>query len=250
MPDVIVADQMRRKGITIYDENIVFRIQAMDARPRVLDKAPKKIGMKKASEIIPFGCTAEFIMLYNEILPTVRDVVPQMDIKGNRRVMDKEIYAALLTLIKAGCTCTADRAAACFSMFKLLSTVRGDTITRDRVYKALTLNPPNGVWEKALYKALMQVLYGVKPPVLYWLELIEFSNLYPEVVEEGKKLIEANCPEEKDVKTYINALKEEMLKDEEFVKTINKKTVNRYLAPMVWKCRDVLHESQRQDGFA
>ena len=52
MQDIIVIQNLQRRGVDFSNMQEMLRYEAMERKPRVLDKPPKRITLTKAKEII------------------------------------------------------------------------------------------------------------------------------------------------------------------------------------------------------
>lgn len=201
------------------------------AQPEHLNQPPAKVGLKKAKEITKFGCQSEFIIAYSECVRTANtSAVPRLDVPGASRIMDLSVYNVLLTLIKSSVCKNPDRARAYFNIFLYIAQINCDTLTENRLFEALAQYAPMGVYENEIVKAIYRCVFGVNEIGVEWLDMAEFFNPYPDTMHKALDLIEKNCSDIKELKTYIKKIAEEMKADKQFKKA----TMNKYMAPVVW----------------
>lgn len=254
MKDIVVVQSLRKRGIGLSDMQEVLEYEAIERKPRVLDKAPKRLNLTKASDIEVYGCCAEFIMCFKDKKANINLEQATLDLRGVKRYCDTDVYFTLLSLIEQGFCYTADRAAACFDVFKVIMTTPGDTLTTKRVYDALTNYQPMNYYAEELVKAINVCLFNEKAPVLYWLNLCEFSGFYPKAIELGKNVIRDNCETEKDVEKFLRPFYKQAKDDKEFMDNLYKPGANKWLIPMLYFLREqhpeVLEPNSKGGGFA
>lgn len=254
MKDIVVIQQLQKRGTGLNQVNEVLQYEAIERKPRILDKAPKRLALTKASEINTYGCCSEYIMCYAELKSSTSMLQATIDLRGNKRFCDVELNIALRALIKQGITNIADRAAACFDVFKCIVMAPGDTLTVDRVYNALNVYQPMNYYAGELVKALNVCLYHEKAPVLYWVSLCELTGFYSKAIELGKDIIRKQCETEKDVDRLLRPLYKEAKDDAEFMKSVYKPAANKWLLPMLYLLKDTNPEALEPNatggGFA
>ena len=253
MNDPVVITSLRNRGVNLSDYAEILKYEAVERMPRTLDKAPKRLNLQKASEIQVYGCRSEFLMMFNDIKENTTLEQAVIDLKGNKRFCDVSVYIALLALIQSGFSYSAERASACFDVFKVIIMAPGDTLTTKRVYDALAAYTPSGYYAEELVKALNVCLFDEKPSVLHWLSLCEFNGFYPLAMELGKDVIRRNCAEEKDVEKFLRPLYKQAREDEEFISQLYKPAANKWLVPMLYylhKNHPEVMEPGNKGGFA
>ncbi len=238
MKDTIVLTELRRRGLTLANLDEILRYEAVEQKPRVLDKPPKKLSFVKASEITPYGCCAEYVLCYNDIKESTNLEQGIIDVPSGRHYCDTEVFVALQALIQQGYTMSAERSAACFELFKDIALLPEDVITVKRVEKMLMEFVPRSYYEGELLKALQVCLLNEKKPVIYWVSQCEYTGFYTYAFELGKDVIRSKCETEKDVDKFLRPLLKEARKDKEFMSGIYKQAANKWLIPMLYYLRD------------
>ena len=235
MQDIVVIENLRKQGITYNDYDRLLIYEGIERKPRVLDKAPKRLSLQKAQDIKVYGCCSELIMTYNDLKGNIKLEQAVVDLKGVKRFCDVEVYIMLQALILHGITYTAERASACFDVFRVIATAPGDTITVNRVYDALSSYQPTSYQAGEIVKAIYVCLFDEKAPVLYWVSLCEFNGFYPNAIELGKKLIRDNCDTERDVEKFLRPIYKEAKEDTAFMDKLYKPATNKWLIPVLYK---------------
>lgn len=238
MRDVIVLQSLQERGVTLDDFQNLLKYEAMEQKPRVLDKAPKRLTFERPAEMVTYGCCSEFIIAYGSIKESAVVEQTYIDLRGNKRLCDKEVFWTLETLIKQGVTGTKERAEACFDLFKLIMTAKGDTLTVQRMYDVIIdyKYPPYYVQE--LINAIHVCVYNERLPVLYWLHNVENGGFYRHAVKLGIPIIRENCETEKDVEKWCKELYKVAKEDKEFMSQLYKPAVNKYLVAMLYHIKD------------
>lgn len=253
MKDIVVIESLRKRGTGLGNMQEVLTYEAIERKPRVLDKAPKRLNFTKATDIQVYGCCSEFVITYNDLKSNISIEQATLDIKGNKRFCDVEVYLALQALIQQGFCNSADKAAACFDVFKIIMTTPGETLTTGRVYNTLKDYQPMNYYAGELIKAIQVCLFNEKLPVLYWINLVEYSGFYATALELGKEVIRENCETEKDVEKFLRPLYKEAKNDKEFIDSLYKPACNKWLIAMLYYLRKEHPEAlepSNKGGFA
>lgn len=254
MQDIVVIESLRKRNFDFRNIEEALRYEAPEHMPRVLDKAPKKISIKKSTETPVYGCKAEFIMAYNDLLRDCNSEVYYLDFRGNKKYCDKQIFVLLQALITQSLTKSKEKAEAGFELFRLISTAPHDTLTVERVYTTLSSYVAKDYYAQQLLEAINACVFNTDSAVLHYIKLVEFSGFYKRAFELGKEIIKRNCKTEKDVERYLKMFYNEAKADKEFMKNIYKPGANKWLIATVYLLRDeypeVLEPNQSNTGFA
>lgn len=234
MKDVIVANSLRARGFDGSNMEELLQYEAIERMARVLDKPPKKLSFTKSSNTSVYGCCAEFILCYNNIKSGIKLEQAVLDLPNSRRYCDIEVFIALQALIQQGFTMIADRAVACFEVFKVIAMTKGDVLTVQRVGASLTAYVPKNYYEGELIKALQVCILNEKSSVVYWVGMCEYIGYYSRAIELGKDVIRSKCSTEKEVAEFLCPLYKEAKQDKEFMESLYKPAVNKWLIPMIY----------------
>ncbi len=238
MQDIVVVQQLRKRGMNINNMEELLRYEAIEKKPRYLDKPPKRLSLARASSLNPYGCCAEFLMCYADLKKSLSSLTATVDIDGNPRPCDVEVFIALRALISQGYCCIEDRAQACFDVFACIVNSSKEAITLSGVYEAIKNYKSDNYYVKELIKALKVCLYNEKAPVLYWESQCECEGFYQLALSLGSEVIRKNCPTEKDVDKFLKPLYKQAREDKEFMKTVYKPVANKWLIPMLYYLKD------------
>lgn len=255
MKDVVVAEQLRRRGFNPSNQmDELLRYEAIEREPRYLDKQPKRLSFTKASDITPYGCCAEFIFCFTSLKQNMSLEQGVIDLPQGRRFCDVEVFIALQALIQQCVTCVMDRSTACFELFRKIVMSPGDVITVQRVGNVLEDYEPSNYYEGELLKALQVCLFNEKQSVIHWIDLCEYSGFYDEAFSLGKDVIRNNCEDDKDVEKFLRPYMKAAREDKEFMKGLYKPAANKWLVPMLYYLKDthpeVLEPCAKGGGFA
>lgn len=253
MRDIIVIQSLQSRGYGLDNIEEALQYEAVEHKPRVLDKEPRKVSINKAKEIYPYGCCSEFVMAYNDISKSANLDQATIEIKGVTRVCDVSVYVALKTLIVQGVSYCREKAEAFYNICRIIMTTPGDTLTRNRVFETLNKYEPEGYFEKELIKALGITLFNESLASLYWVSLCEDLGFYKDAIEKGKAVISESCKTEKDVTKFLNPLYKAAKEDQAFMSQVYKPGANKWLVAMLYYLRDkpeYLNPGNAEGGFA
>lgn len=254
MKDIVVIQELQRRGYNFNNVEEVVRYEAVERKPRHLDKAPSKLTFTRATNIQEYGCCSEFIITYNDIMGSSDLDVCYVDLKGAKRLCDKEVFVTLQTLIQRGYTFKEDLASACFDLFRVIIMAPGDVLTRNAVYAALSKYHTDSYYAKELLTAISMCLFGDEAYVAYWVNLCDFTGYYSEAIKLGKDVIASKCTDEKSVNSFLRELYKEAKADKEFMDKVYKPGANKWLIPMLYYLHDeypeVLDPGNNNGGFA
>lgn len=254
MQDIIVIENLRKRNFDFRNIEEALRYEAMERLPRTLDKAPKKLSLKKASDTPVYGCKQEFIMAYNDLLREATTELFSLDFRGNLKYCDKEVFVMLQTLITQSLTKTKERAEACFELFRVISTAPFDTLTKERVYQTLDSYTSNDYYTSQILEAIHTCVFNTDVVILHYNKIIEFCGFYKKAYELGRDIVKRNCKDEKDVERYLRMFYNEAKANKEFMNSIYKQGVNKWLIAVIYLLKDeypeVLEPSTSNVGFA
>lgn len=253
MQDAVVLQSLREKGIPITMENLL-PYEAMERKGRVLDKPPKRIKLQNLPERNVYGIRNEFIMRFNDLKSTLTAEVTRIDLRGNTRICDKEVFIALQALIAEGVCYSEEKAQACFELFHTIVMAPGEMLSKSVVFEELNDYKPRDYCAKELLSAIKSCLFNVVGPVLYWINLCNLTGFYPKAVELGKQVIAEKCKTEKEVKDFLTPLYKEARANKSFMKDIYQSGANKWLIAMLWYLHEehpeVMNPSTgKDDGF-
>ena len=255
MKDIVVIESLRKRGAGLQDVQEILQYEAVERKPRYLDKAPKRLSFNKASDIQPYSCYTEFFMHYDYIKESCQQLEQAtLDLKGAKRFCDVDVYIALRALINTGVCNTEEKAFACFDLFKIIMMTPGDTLTAGRVKKTLDTYKPANYYAGELVKALYVCLFDEKISVLYWMSLCDISDFYKTAIELGKPIIRKNCETEKDVEKFLRPVYKQAKEDKEFMENVYTPGANKWLIPVLYLLKDehpeALEPNSSEGGFA
>lgn len=254
MQDIVVIQNLQRRGADFSNMQEMLRYEAMERKPRVLDKPPKRITLTKAKEVVVFGYKEELIATYQNLLETCTGPVYGIDIKGVSRYCDKEVFALLQSLIYLGMTNTQLRADACFEVFRTIVMCQCDTLTTERIYRAIKEIKSDNYYVNETVAAINLCLYNNTSIEMYWKSLIDFKEFYGKAQELGGPYLTERCETEKDVRKLLSDAYKSAKEDKDFMNNIYKGGVNKWMIGMLYLLKDehpeVLQPSSSNIGFA
>ena len=254
MKDIVVIQSLQKRGVGLGDINEVLKYEAMERKPRVLDKAPKRLVMTKASDIKSYGCCSEFIMCFNELKSSNSLEQATINMRGVSRYCDVDVYYVLQALIKQGFNVTEDRAEACFDLFRVIMTTPGEVLTSKRVEDTLAKYTPINYYSEELLKGIYVVLFDEKLPVIHWMSICEYNGFYTKAFELGKALVRSTCDTEKDVERLLAAEYKQAKNDEEFMAKVYTQGANKWMMGLLYKLKEkhpeVMDQNTSDKGFA
>ena len=238
MRDPIVIQALQRKGFDFDNVEELLRYEAMERKPRHLDKEPKRFVMKRAEDAPEFGCKQEFIILYNELNNDINGDVFTIDLNRVKRYCDKEVFVVLQTLIRQGVSYNKVIAEACYDMFRTLCTANYDTITKERAYEVLQPLRPSNYYGKQIYEAINYCLFGENPVVLYWKDKAKYNGLYKAAYNKGCEYVADNCSTEKEVDSVLRKAAKEAKADTNFMKSVYTQGISKEMLAMLYLLKD------------
>lgn len=254
MKDIVVIEQLRKRGCGLKDLQDTLHYEAIERLPRILDKAPKRLTIVKAKDIESYGCCSSFVIQYQQLKDGTNLEIATLDMKGAKRYCDTEVFLVLQTLIRLSMTKSKDLAGACLEMFKTIILIPGETLTKARVYDTLSTYSTTDYYTLELIKGIRITLFNEEAPVLYWISSCELTGFYVKAVELGRKVIKDNCTNEKEVRKFLQPLYKQAKEDKEFMKNIYINGANKWLVPMLYYLKDsnpeALDPGNNKEGFA
>lgn len=238
MRDIVVIQNLKARGFTFDDVSEMLRYEAMETKPRVLDKEPRRLVLHKAPETPIFGCKQEFIILYNELLSTTSGEVFTLDLQSVKRYCDKEVFVILQTLIRHSFSYVQGIAVACYEMFRVIATANYGTLTKDNVFNILQNFQPTEHYAKQVHEAVRFCLFGENPVVPYWKQRAKFNGLYKNAYLKGCEVVDVNCPTEKDVDKFLKEQYKLAKADKEFMKSTYTEGVSNEMVAMLYYLKE------------
>ena len=256
MLDEVVSKTLRSRGFDFSNQQELLCYESASYRSRVLDNAPPRIKLGKATDIEVYGCKAEFVMAYNLKMQEEIPEVCYIDnaVTNMKRQCDKQVYVVLVTLANQGVTRIPERTDACFQLFRdIITQVEDPVITVQSVYTLLSTYPKRSYYVGELMEAIRICLFGDNEAVLEWLRLVNPLGFYTEAISKGRNFIRDNCKKAKDVKPFLKMIYDTASKDLAFMKQIYKRGANRYLIPVIYALRndypEVMNAGTNTGGF-
>lgn len=238
MKDIVVIQNLQKQGFDFSNIQEVLHYETIERTPRILDKEPKRMSMKRVKDITEFGCKQEFIMVYNDTMKETNDGVFKLDLGSVTRYMDKEIYVLLQTLIRNGVTYKERQAAACYDIFRIICTADYDTMTKERVYNVLQPLRPTDYYGKQVLEAIKECLFSSNPIALYWGSIANFVGLYKEAFVRGRDIVVEKCTTEKEVDKFVNEQYKLAKADKDFMKSTYTSGVSKALIAILYYLRN------------
>lgn len=235
MLDPIVVRRLNELNMSMDTHpDIWAHVRTVSEAQRFLDKAPARLVFKRAEETPIFGCEQEFIYTYNQLLGEATGDMYTLAFGQSKRIVDKEVFYVLQTLIRQSHHGIQERAEACFTFFRVIGTSPGETLTVHRCSEYVVNYNAQEYYEKELQKAILFCLSAGNTAVLYWTSICEFSGLYEQAYKDGQKVIEKMCKDEAAVNKFVKEYYSLSRKDEDFKKKAFTKGVSKALLAMVY----------------
>ena len=238
MKDAVVINNLRSRGFDFNNIDEMLRYEAVERLPRILDKAPKRITIKKAKDVPVYGCKEEFLITYNSLLSETNGDMFRLDLNGVIKVCDKEIYVILQTLIRQGITYCEQLSNACYELFRVICTHNVDTLTVERVSQLIGQMKGTDYWAGQLLDAIRVCLFGDDPVIRYWTLIAQFSGLYRDCFEKGKDVLHEQCTTEKEVDAFVRKYYKEAKADKEFMRLTYTDGISKPLIAMLYYFKD------------
>lgn len=216
MQDVVVAQSLRNRGYGMQNIEDILVYEAIERKPRVLDKAPKRLSLLRCRELPVYSTYTNFIMTYKELQQSMSIEIGNLNIKGIQRQCDPEVFIALQSLIQEGITCSEDKAKSAFDLFRVIAMTPAEYISCGELKKTLDKYYPQNYQAGELYKAIRTCVYGETEVEVYWFEMTGFSRSYPKALELGRTVVKQECETTKDVDKLISSYYSEAKQDQEF----------------------------------
>lgn len=240
MKDFVVMqslEDLRRSGNVLPLEQILI-LDSMENKPRILDKAPKKLSFQKSTSSVKYGCREEFVTAYNYLSSNYNFEQYTIEFDNHVKFCDKEIFVTLHSLYMISNCNIQDKSIACADLFKWILTRPCDVYTTGKLKEELPKYTPINYWAGELMNGIKSCVYNVPSYVLLWETLCDFHGYYKEAIELGKGVIEQKCHSDDDVEQFLKPLRVEARNDEEFKSKLVKKGTNKYLTPMLYYLKD------------
>lgn len=254
MQDIVVIDSLRKRGFQFSDIQESLRYEAPEHKPRVWDKPPKRLSIKKVKDVPVYGCKQEFIMLYRELFEETNEDLCSLDMSGTKRFCDKEVYVALQTLIRHSLCYVQEQAEACYELFKEICMAPCDTLTKGKVYDVLVNLKPSEYYAQQVLDALRVCLFGDDNVTLYWTNLADYCGFYKTAIDLGKGVIREKCVNEREVMKFLKENYSLAAKDLDFMHQVYKPGANKYVIAMLYYLKnehpEALEPGTDKDGFA
>lgn len=187
MEDGIVIQSLYNKGFDFTNREALLMYEAPEHKPRVFDKPPKRLTLNRVKPDTHYNTYNELVMSYENAVQTKPVESGTLNIKGLVRPCDAKIYYVLQALITESFTSVEAKAEACFELFRIIMTTPGEAVTVEAVRNVLDAYTPNEFYVGELYKAIRYVLFDENTLITHWLELINYSNIFTNAVNLGKK---------------------------------------------------------------
>lgn len=234
MKDVVVIQNLQKQGFDFQDVDRMLMYEAVERKPRVWDKEPRRVTLKRAKETPTFGCKQEFIIMYNNLLEGTAGELFTIDLGSVRRTCDKQVFVVLQTLIRQSVNYNKSIAENCYELFRIICTIPEDVITIKRVYNALLTTKGMDYWGKQLLEAVRACLFGENPMALYWDAICEFTGLYKECYTRGRDFVVAHFETEKEINTFVRNNYKEAKADKAFMDNTYTDGISKPLIAMLY----------------
>lgn len=255
MRDPIVIQQLRERGVEL-DEALSQRYEAMERRPRVLDKPPGKLKMTRVQDPEEFGIAAQFKDLYNQSYGTVDTEMFYLDIGDVKRViLDEKVYYTLKALIIQNMSMSEEVATACGNLFRDISTHNGegrDVITEQSMYEVLRNRKAETYAESVLIKTINELCFSVSSTVLAWRDMASSCGYYQYAIKKGESYITDQNMTDKELKAFVKENYKAAKEDKAFMKRLVKDIPSKAVIAMIYFMRGdekMFEESSENLGF-
>ncbi len=232
---------------------VYWEANAVSSKPRVLDKAPPYIKLRKLDDGQRYGACYEFISSYSDYKKSMNLEMACIRVGELERLCDPDIFYALHCLGKACIHCDLERATAAADLFKLLMTTPGEVLTVKIVYDRLKQVKSKDYYTKQFLQALQLCLFGGNSVNLYWLSIASDHGVYKNASKLGASMIAEKGWNETDVKKELNTAYAQAKEDKEFMKSLYRPACNKYMAAMIYLLKDkhpeALDTTGSRDGF-
>lgn len=245
MRDAVVINNLHQRNFDFSNVEEMLRYEAVERQPRVWDKAPKRLSLKKAKDLPVFGCRNEFIIAYQALIDETRGDLFRLDLGQTQRICDKEIYVVLQVLVKNGICYNLELSNACYDLFRIICTAPVDTLTVERVYQQLQGVKSGNYWEEQVLTAIKECLFGDNPVSLYWNSIAQFTGLYKECYEKGRDVVIEKCATEKEVDAFVRENHKLAKADKEFMKSTYTEGISKPMIAMLYYLRETNPEVLR-----
>lgn len=238
MRDPIVIQNLQRQGFNFDNVEELLRYEAVERKPRHLDKEPKRLTFKRAEDTPEFGCKQEFIIVYNDLKTEISGDVFTIDLNKVTRYCDREVFIVLQTLIRQGVSYNKEVASACYDLFRVICTADYETITKERVYQILQPMKPTSYYSKQIYEAVNFCLFGDNPVIMYWKDKAKFNGLYKAAYLRGCDVVSERCSTEKEVDALLRQAIKDAKADTSFMKSVYTQGVSKEMIGMLYLLKD------------
>lgn len=256
MKDLVVIESCRRAGIDLSDMNNLLPLETMERKQRVLDKPPTRLDKFKYEEAYAYGCCNEIVMTYmklKEEYPKDAPTYGTLEIGEVPRKCTLDTYFFLKSLVLSSLGVIPERATASFEIFVKITMATGD-LTNTEVLRDLLVCDSSNYYQSEIIKAAKICLFGENPIVQYWESKTDYIGYYPNAMVYGRKIIDENCKDLKDVNRFVRDYSKKAREDKEFMKGLYRKAANKYLYAVMYYCKDkypdVMNLGGANDGFA
>lgn len=238
MKDAVVINNLHARNFDFSDVETMLQYEAVERQPRVWDKAPKRLTLKKAKDLPVFGCRNEFVIAYRSLLEETNGELFRVDFGKASKICDREVYVVLQVLVRQGICFNLDRSNACYDLFRIICTAPVDTLTIDRVYQTLQPVKPSNYWGTQIMSAIKECLFGDNPIALYWNSVAQFTGLYKDCFEKGRDVVLEKCATEKEVDTFVRDNYKLARADKDFLKSVYTEGISKPLIAMLYYLRE------------
>ena len=238
MRDPVVIQNLRKQGFNFENVEELLRYEAIERKPRHLDKEPKRLTLKRADEAPEFGCKQEFIIVYNELSNDISGDVYTLNLNKVKKYCDREVFIVLQALIRHGVSYNKEIATACYDMFRIICTADSDIITKEKAYSILQPLRPSSYYGKQVYEAISFCLFGENPISLYWKEKAKYNGLYKAAYLKGCDVVSERCSTERDVDSLLRKAAKDAKADTEFMKSIYTQGISKEMLAMLYLLKD------------
>lgn len=250
--DILIRMQQAGEALDVSNP-VYLQAEGISRLPRKLDKAPKPIKLKTIDLDQQYGCANEFIMMYSEYKQSMNLEVAKIQVAGNVRFCDVEVYYALHCLALCGIHCIPERATAASDLFKLIITTPCQVLTAKAVYERLQSIKKPDYYTKQFRTALSACIFGDSTVILYWLTLASDHGYYENASKCGAQFIREKGFNELELRKFLNEKYAEARADLEFMKQLYKPMCNKWMTAMIYTLKgqspEVLQTTGSSEGF-
>lgn len=253
MKDTVVMTNLHARGFNFANTEELLRYEAIERKPRVLDRPPKRLNIKIEKDLTQFGTREQFTSTYEEYMSRLDSGPFVLELQTLPIVLEKPIYGILQTLITTSITSNALLSEACATLFQRITMQKCER-TCANTYNTLAAERFDSYYATTLKSAILDIIEPGYSVVTEWLELVNMqTGMYTFALEQGRKYILENKWSSEDLNKKLSDSYKTAKADKEFMANVYKPVANKWLVGMLYILRDinpkVLEPGNSSDGF-